>query len=217
MPAPPNPSALADGVGYTFALLPDETARDTLIALGERLRMTHRLGGTPIAAAALHVELCPMGRPERLYQPPERALLAAAATVRAPEFRVTLDAAMRLRTHAVHYPLVLCADSATGAAMLALRKAIAAAQAGAGLPVAGVTGYSPYLALLQGDTFNTAEEPVSSVQWLARDFVLIRRYFGGLRHEVVGCWPLQPEPAAAPVNLLDELAGLSGFPLPADD
>lgn len=217
MSASPNTHTLADGVGYAFALLPDAAARDRLVATGERLRLTHRLGGTPIAAAMLHLELCPMGRPERLYQPPEQALLTAGAAVQASEFAITLDAAMRLRTHAVHYPLVLCADSATSAAMLALRKAIAAAQAGAGLQVAGVSGFSPYLALLQGDTYNVAEEPVTTVQWQAREFVLIRRFFGGLRHEVIGRWPLQPKPAAMPFNLLDELASLPEFPHPAGE
>lgn len=212
MPTSPNPSKLADGVGYAFFLLPDTATGEKLQAIGERLQKAHRIGGTPIPAASLHMPLCPMGRAERLYQTPEQALLTAGAAVQAQEFTITLDSAMRMRAHDAQFPLVLCTDAASTNAIQELRRAIAVAQAAVGLQVPGVTGFTPYLALLQGETHNAADEPVSAVQWLAREFVLVRRFFGGLRHEVIGRWALQPRPAVAPVNLLDELANLPDFP-----
>lgn len=217
MPAPPNPSRVADGVGYAFALLPDAEVRARFFATGERLQRVHRIGGTPIAADALRLDLCPMGHPGRLVTTAEQAMLAAGAAVSLAEFTLTFDSATRLRTHAAQFPLVLKANAAGTAAALELRKALAAAQAAAGLQVIAVTGFSAYVALLQGDTVNAAEELINPIDWTVREFVLIRHFFGGLRHEVIGRWPLAPPADAGPANLMAELARMAADARPAVD
>ena len=64
-----NPSELAAGINYFFALLPDTPARAAIVGVGERFRKSHRVGGSPIGIDSLHMTLCPMGKPERLWQP----------------------------------------------------------------------------------------------------------------------------------------------------
>lgn len=215
MPAPPNPSRVADGVGYAFALLPDAGVRARFAALGERLQRTHRVGGSLIAADALGLDLCPMGRPERLAGSAEQAMLAAGAAVASAGFKLTFGSATRLRTHAAQFPLVLKADAAGTAAALELRKALAAAQAAVGLQVIAVAGFSAYVALMKGDTVNAAEELIDPIDWTVREFVLIRHFFGGLRHEVIARWPLATAADAGPSDLMAELACMAGDAPPA--
>lgn len=217
MPAPPNSPRVADGVEYAFALLPDADVRVQLAIATERLCRIHRIGGTPVGSNALRMDLCPMGRPERLVQPPEQALLAAGATVSQPEFTLTFDSATPLRSRDGSWPLVLKADAAGTATALELRKAIAAAQAAMGLQVIAVAGFAAWIALMQGDSLNSAEELINPIEWRVREFVLIRRFFGGMRHEVIGRWPLAPPENDGPGDLMAELARMASYQLPADE
>ncbi|TAL73332.1 MAG: 2'-5' RNA ligase [Rhodanobacter sp.] len=217
MPTPSNPSRVADGVGYAFALLPDAGVREQFAVVGERLQRVHRVGGTRISADALRLDLCPMGRVVRLVRPAEQALLAAGAAVSTAGFTLTFDSATRLHTHAVQFPLTLKANAASTAAALELRKALAAAQAAVGLQVLAVTGFSAYIALMQGDTLRGVEEIINPIEWTVREFVLIRRFFGGLRHEVIGRWPLTAPADDGPIDLMAELARMTDDSPPAMD
>lgn len=203
-----NPFELAAGINYFFALLPDEQTRRAIAGVGERFRKSHRVDGVPVGIADLHLTLCPMGRPERLRRPLEEALLAAAGEVRAQEFTVTLDAAMRFSAREGRFPFVLCADGLTTAVALELRKAIAAAQSRMGLQVSGVSSFLPHVAVLHGHAVDAVEESVAAIQWQVSEFVLIRSFFGQSRYEVVGRWPLAAAAAPQPSNLLAELASL---------
>ncbi len=183
---------LLDGVNMFFALLPDEEARAEIIRIGERFVKSHRLGGSSIDSDRLHVTLTPIGKPDRLRQPLEGALLAAAESVRISEFDVTLDSAMRFSNASAdgRFPFVLCADSSTIQTALSLRKALAHAQYAQGLFVPGISSYVPHVTLLYGQGLDAIEQPIPPIHWRAREFVLIRSFFGQSKHEVMGRWPL---------------------------
>lgn len=185
--------------------------------VGERFRKTHRIIATPVRFDGLHLTLCPMGRPEWLRQPLEEVLLAAAGEVHEEGFMVTLDAAMRFTARGGQFPFVLCADRASSEATLALRKAIAAAQARAGLRVSGVSSFLPHVSLLHGTAIEPIEEAIPPVSWHVSEFVLIRSFFGESRFEVVGQWSLpNPKPAEV-LDLMDELANMPDLPEIPDD
>lgn len=185
---------LLDGVNMFFAVLPDEEAKAEIIRIGERFVKSHRLGGSSVDIDRLHVTLTPIGKPDRLRQPLESALLAAAADVQLKEFRITLDSAMRFSNAGQdgRFPFVLCADTPTTETALKLRKALAEAQYAQGLFVAGVSSYLPHVTLLYGQGLEAIEQPIPPIHWMAREFVLIRSFFGQSRHEVMGRWPLHP-------------------------
>jgi 2'-5' RNA ligase len=210
-------AGIAPGIGYFFALLPDETTRLELSLITQRLRRAHRLEGMLSAPGDMHLELCPIGRLENPYQPMEPTLLAAGAAVRAHAFALTLDSVMRLSPADGRYPYVLAANDASAAAMLGLRLAIARAQVDAGLVLGGVTSFLPHIPLLRGPLADAAEGPIGGVTWQVREFALIRRFFGQLRHEVAATWPLEPAPAVIPLTLEEELASLPDFPMPDED
>lgn len=208
----PSQPELAPGINYFFAVLPDDLARSEIAGVGERFRKSHRVSGSPVGIDSLHLSLCPMGKPERLRQPLENALLAAAGEVRAMSFIATLDSAMRFSARDGRFPFVLCADTATTASALQLRKAIAAAQSRVGLQVSGVSSFLPHVTLLQGHAIDTIEESITSIHWHVREFVLIRSFFGQSRYEVIGRWPLTVEPEPEMHDLLAEMANMPELP-----
>jgi 2'-5' RNA ligase len=183
---------LLDGVDMFFALLPDEQTKAEIIRIGERFVKSHRLGGSSVDIDRLHVTLSPIGKPDRVRQPLEGALLAAAENVRIAAFNVTLDSAMRFSNAGAdgRFPFVLCADAATTQTALGLRKALAQAQYAQGLFVPGVSSYMPHVTLLYGHGVEAIEQPIPPISWNAREFVLIRSFFGRSKHEIMGRWPL---------------------------
>jgi 2''-5'' RNA ligase len=209
--SPPR-TELAPGINYFFAVLPDDVARSEIASVGERFRKSHRIGGSLIGIESLHLSLCPMGKPERLRQPLESALLAAAGEVRAKGFVAALDSAMRFSARDGRFPFVLCADTATTESALQLRKVIAAAQSRVGLQVSGVSSFLPHVTLLQGHAVDSIEESITPIQWQVHEFVLIRSFFGQSRHEVIGRWSLAIEPKPEVHDLLAELAGMPELP-----
>jgi 2'-5' RNA ligase len=193
-PAPHR--TLTDGINYFFALLPDEQARADIASLEERFRKSQRVSGSAVGAERFHLTLSPMGKPERLRQPLENALLAAGDQVRAKAFDVTLDSAMRFTARDNRFPFVLCADAGTAEPALALRKAIAVAQLREGLHVSGVSSFLPHVTLMYGHAMDPIQETVTPVHWAATEFVLVRSFFGQSRHELVRSWALEPRSAS---------------------
>lgn len=217
IPIPSNHRELTDGIGFFFAALPDDQARSAIAGVSERFRKSPRITGTAVGADNFHLMLCPIGRPERMLPSLETALLAAAGTVQARAFDVTLDSAMRFTAQDGRFPFVLCADSSSTASALKLRQAIAEAQRRIGLPVSGVSSYLPHVALLHGHAVDAIQEAITPISWTVREFVLVRSFFGQARQEVVARWPLEPAPAAWMSDMLN-LADLPDLgELPAED
>lgn len=214
-PIPPHGRLPSRGMHFFFALLPDEPARAEMARAGERFRKSHRLIGTPVDPDDLHLTLCEMGKPEWLQHSLESVLMAAAGQVRVASFPLALDSAMRLSAARDNqYPFVLGADNPSAAAALVLRRAIAEAQQQLGLRVAGVSSYLPHVTLLRGSGIDAVQESMTPIGWMAREFVLIRSFFGQSRHEVIGRWPLgaQPEPERFDLVDLDNLPDLPEQP-----
>ena len=183
---------LLGGVDMFFAILPDEEARAEIIRIGERFLKSHRLGNGVVDVDRLHVTVTPVGKPDRLQQPLEGALIAAGDAIQMKSFDVTLDSAMRFSNQDAdgRFPFVLCADTSTVQAALGLRKSLAEAQYAQGLMVAGVSSYLPHVTLLHGHGIDAVEQAIPPIKWTAREFVLVRSFFGQTRHEVMARWPL---------------------------
>jgi RNA 2',3'-cyclic 3'-phosphodiesterase len=207
------------GTHFFFALKPDDKATVEIARICERFRKSHRLMGTPVDAEEFHLTLVDMGRPERLQQPMESALVAAAESVSIKGFEVSLDSAVRLSAAKDgNFPFVLCADNTSSAWALKLRVAIAEAQRRFGLQVPGVSNYLPHVTLMRGNAIDTVAESMPPIRWNAHEFLLIRSFFGQSRHEVIGRWPLhsdQSEPVEFDWPVEFDLP--AEFDLPTDD
>jgi hypothetical protein len=77
--------------------------------------------------------------------------------------------------------------------------------------VGAVSSYLPHVTLLRGHAVDAVQESIVPIGWNAREFVLIRSFFGQSRHEVMGRWPLQGEPAPERFDL-DDLPNLAELP-----
>lgn len=209
---PSTPAEIAAGIDYFFAVRPDARALVEIAAVAERLRRSQRVNGTPVGIDSLHLALCPAGRSGRMRQPLEESLRSAGAEVQGMGFDVTLDTMMRFTAREGQFPFGLCADSGSSTEALSLRKAIAAAQLRVGLQVSGVSSFMPHVTLQHGPMIDAIEEAITPIHWRVREFVLIRSFFGQSRHEVIGCWPLQPPPEPEVIDLLDELANMPELP-----
>lgn len=212
-----NQSELAPGINYFFALLPDDRARSEIVSVGERFRKSHRVSGSPTGIDSLHLALCPMGKPERLRQPVESALMSAAGEVRGGGFIATVDSAMRFSAKDGQFPFVLCTDTFTTESALKLRKAIAEAQSRVGLQVSGVSSFLPHVTLLHGHAVDTIEESITPIYWHVHEFVLIRSFFGQSKYEVIGRWPLATEREPEVQDMLAEMANMPDLPALPDD
>lgn len=197
--------------------MPDAPARAAIATVGERLGRSRRINAPVVAAEDLHLELCPVGTPQRPQESLEATLRAAADEVSAQGFDATVDAAMRFSARDGQFPFVLCTDHATTAAALILRRAIAAAQARRGLQVRGVSSFLPHVTLLHAAALEPIEESISPIRWRVSEFVLIRSFFGQSRFQVIGRWALSRPVESAPLNLLDELANMPELPDWSDD
>jgi 2'-5' RNA ligase len=215
--SPATTSELAAGINYFFAALPDDRARSEITGVAERFRKSHRVSGSPVGIDTLHLSVCPVGKPERLRQPLETALLAAAATVRAMGFVVALESAMRLSAKDGQFPFALCADSSTTASASELREAIAAAQLQVGLRVSGVSSFMPHVTLQHGHLIDAVEESITPIHWQVSEFVLIRSFFGQFRYEVIGRWPLAQQPVPVAYDMLEEMANMPDLPADLPD
>lgn len=198
---------LTAGIGFFFALLPDDAARASIAAISERFRKSHRVDGSAVDPQDFHVALCPMGSPDRPLLSIETSLVAAAAQVKATAFGLSLDSAMRFSLKDSLFPFVLCVDPNATTSLLQLRQSLATAQRHVGLPVGGVSSYMPHVTLLQGHAIDPIQEAIVPISWQVRDFVLIRSFFGQSRHEVVQRWPLEE-----PVSQQPELFDLANLP-----
>jgi 2'-5' RNA ligase len=213
---PSPPAELPVGIDYFFALQPDEPARSAIAEAAARFRKAQRVSGMPVPVESLHLMLCPMGRTELLRQPLEQALLAAGATVQSAGFAVVLETAMRRLARDGQFPFVLCADQPTTHSALTLRKAIAEAQRKVGLHVGGVPSFLPHVELQSGPTIDAIEESITPIRWHAREFLLLRSFFGQSRQEVIGRWALASAPEPEAVDMLAELANLPDLPHVSD-
>jgi len=180
---------LAVGTHFFFALKPDDKAAAEIARIGERFRKTHRLIGSTIDPDDFHLTLVDVGRPERLRQSVDSALVAAAEAIRINSFEISLDSAVRLSASKDgNFPFVFCADNTSAGSAMKLRMAIAEAQREVGLQ---------HVTLLRGNAIDAVEESMPPIRWNADEFVLIRSFFGRSKHEIVGRWPLvgdRPEP-----------------------
>jgi RNA 2',3'-cyclic 3'-phosphodiesterase len=175
-------------MGLFFGTYPDEKAAADIDTLAQRLRAQHGLKGRPRRKDLFHFTLLDLSD---CIGPPERVIALAseaAATISMPSFTVALD-------HVVPFgrsrkgPLVLGGGDGV-AALVMLHQVLADAMTKAGLRVK-VKSYTPHLTLLY-DRGDVARQPVETISWTVRDFVLVQSLIGQSKHVPLARWPLTP-------------------------
>jgi len=171
-----------------FAIFPDATAAVRIGQLAQDLRSEHRLKGKPLEMGRFHITLHHLGDYAGLPQSIVAAAIEAAATVAMPPFEVTLDRALSFRVRPGNRPLVL--RGCDEVALTAFQRTLGAALKQAGLGNSGEKlRYTPHVTLLYADSV-VAEQPVETVVWTVREFVLVHSLLGRTVHVPLARWPL---------------------------
>jgi RNA 2',3'-cyclic 3'-phosphodiesterase len=174
-----------------FAIVPDAATAARIARLAQRLRGLHGLRGRPLAADRLHVTLHFLGDHAGLPLQLVADASAAAASVAVPAFDVAFDrAASFLRPR--NAPLVLRGGDGL-VALTALQRALGAALQAAGLLHAAAVRFTPHVTLLYDDR-QVIDEPVDTIAWTVREFVLIDSLIGQGRHVPLARWSLTTAP-----------------------
>ncbi len=172
-----------------FAIYPDATVLPAI--LESRRRLVRELGLRKFAArpaGLLHVSIAECGKPSRLRQPLELALLAAFERFSFPAFDIRLD--KRARFGVDDRAFVLVADEATQATMHGLRNALADAQQSCGL-TGKRTVVVPHLTLGYCDELPDERVPVPPVTFRATAVDLVVSNQGHSEHLLLARWSLR--------------------------
>lgn len=174
-----------------FAIFPDADAAGRIAPLASRLRDEHGLNGKLIERARLHVTLHHLG--DFVGVPRDIVARAgeAAATVAMPPFEMSFDRAMSFSGRPDKRPFVLLGGEGL-AALKAFQRTLGTAMEKAGLKLFKAdTNYTPHVTLLYGDLL-VAEQAVETINWTAREFVLVHSLLGQGVHVPLARWALRP-------------------------
>jgi 2'-5' RNA ligase len=171
-----------------FAVFPDAAAAASIEPLARHLRGAHRLTGTLIEKARLHVTLFHIGDYVALPQGVVDAACKAAASVAVPAFDVVFDRVGSFGKSGKR-PFVLQGGEGVGA-LIEFQRALGAALAKAGVASkSGIAGFTPHVTLLYGDR-EVVTQPIEPIRWKVGEFVLVHSLLGKTRYLPLGRWPL---------------------------
>ena len=178
---------LTDGI--FFAVLPDEGSAARITRRAWYLRGELELRGEPLAMERLHVSLHHLGDYEGVPPGIVAAANEAATTVVMPRFDVAFNRAMSFSGRPANLPFVLCGDDGV-VGLTALHQRLGTAMRNAGLWRRAKPHYTPHMTLLY-DANRVVEQPVETIRWTAREFVLVHSLHGRSRYVPLARWPLR--------------------------
>ena len=174
-----------------FAVLPDARATAQTVAVTDTLFSAHGLSGRRLAPRTLHVTLHHVGDFAGLPAGEVGRAQAAGMALRHAPVAICFDKASSFVRRHRTLPLVL-RGSGQVIPLIAFQHALGEAMARQGFHHVPVAHYTPHMTLLY-DSRYVAAHGVIPVEWIARDFVLIRSLIGKARYEVLGRWALDAD------------------------
>lgn len=166
---------------YFFAALPDPVSASRIHAWAERTLGPEGM----LDAKRLHVTLAIT--PDFSAPRPVEPLLRAGERVAACAFDLVLDR-LSIGTRSI-----ALRPGHSQRAAIELHGAIADAMAIEGVEMRDDWRFNPHMTLAYRQSL-PATRPVTDRGWGAGEFVLIHSLVGLTRHEVLGRWPLRPDP-----------------------
>lgn len=171
-----------------FALLPDAAAAAHIAQCSLHLRRQLGLTGKPIATERLHITLHLIDDYVGLPPGIVTAVSEVAATIAMPPFDVTLDRAKSFCQKPRNRPFVLIPGE-DNPALNGLQRALGVALTEAGVGRSAEMHFRPHLTLLYDDRC-VKEHAIETIDWTAREFVLVHSLIGRARHVPLARWPL---------------------------
>jgi 2'-5' RNA ligase len=186
-PPPPTPTKRTSDNVY-FAILPDKDVARRMREIGEELWHRHGLPGRVQPAHLLHVSLAHVGRFAGVPKGVVAAARMAGSAVRCPSFEVCFDRVTSFDNPRGSPVVVRCGRGEGGFGQL--RRAIAGAMHGVGLPANPAIGLTPHVTLVYNGVSIPETMLTKPITWTVREFVLVHSLYGRGRHIHLGRWPL---------------------------
>jgi RNA 2',3'-cyclic 3'-phosphodiesterase len=183
----PGMSAAPLTDGLFLALFPDAATAARIADLTRQLRDKYALTGRPHAAERLHVSLHGIGEYASFPNEVASRVIEAAAAIAMRPFDIGFDRVMSFSGKPGQLPFVLRGEAV--AELIAFQKILGAAMQKAGLGRAKAH-YAPHMTLLY-DTRRVDEQPIETIRWTAREFVLVHSLLGRGVYKSLGRWPLR--------------------------
>ncbi len=171
---------------YFFAIFPEPSARDRTAVMGELLRESLGLRGTPVTADKLHLTCHFVARTKEFDEALVERLVAVGDGVRVDPFELVLTAATTF-DHEGEAPSVLLPDS-TPEPLTRLVRSLAEGSAGDG--PSNPRPYQPHVTFLWGEDRIHTRMAITQLQWAVSDFVLAAGVPNEKPYRVLKSWRL---------------------------
>ncbi|WP_244813622.1 RNA 2',3'-cyclic phosphodiesterase [Caballeronia sp. Lep1P3] len=170
-----------------FAVYPDAAAAARIGKEAARVRAEHALKARPIPADRLHITLHYLGAFAGVPADTLARARAAAVSIAAPPFDVTLDRVETFASRRPKRPLVIAGEPNAGFSAFVdqLDRALQAN----GIFVKSHPHFIPHATLLY-DGHRVAREAIEPIAWTVREFALVQSLLGRSEHRVLARWPL---------------------------
>ena len=172
-----------------FALVPDASAAAQATNLTESLRTPLGLTGKALPQKRLTVELHHVGDFAGLPDTVVSRAKEAGDALKQQAFAIRFDRAGSFLRKQRTLPLVLRGGAGV-IPLIAFQDALGKSLAHRGFRPS--SHYTPHMTLLYDSRYVEARD-IPPVEWSAMDFVLIRRFIGNSRYEMLGRWALAAE------------------------
>ena len=167
-----------------FSIFPDPPAAVRIANTAQRFCRAYGLKGNPLLTERFHVSVQGIGDYDGLPRSIVHKAMEAGAAVRATSFDVAFD---RMKSFSSSNALVLCGgDGVDGLKMF--HQSLGMEMQKSGLCVR--PSFTPHITLLYNGG-HLDEQPINSVRWTVREFVLVHSLIGSTKHNVCGRWQLQ--------------------------
>ena len=172
-----------------WAILPDPGAAARADQVKDDQHRKHGLRGSLILKKHFHITLLHIADYVGVPQHIVALACEAAAGVVMPPFDVAFDCVMSFSGRPDNLPLVLRGGEGL-AALMTFQQVLVRVMRKAGLRHTAGSRFTPHMTLMYGDR-RVAEEPVKTVGWTVREFVLVHSLLGLREHVLLGRWPLR--------------------------
>ena len=178
------------GHAVFFAFTPGSARAGAIVDTGRRVLRELGASGTLVEADRLHVSLYEIAHYVDVFPREDvAAAMRAADRLRLFAFDAVFDQIAKFGAGRTAFVF----NAGRGEPLRALhdgRNALGRALADVGRRTTNAKT-TPHMTFAYG-TQEIAETPIEPLRWRAENLVLIDSHVGGRRHEILGCWPLEP-------------------------
>lgn len=172
-----------------FCLFPPPVACEAIIAESDGLRVEHSLAGRSVEPSRLHVTLHHLGDHVDARDDIVQAATAVASRIAVAPFRMALHSASSFAGKEGSHPCVLLGPEERQP-VHALWRELSNQLMAAGLGRYLKREFVPHVTLLYDRQLLTPQS-IEPIEWVVRDFSLVRSLLGQGRHQILGNWPLR--------------------------